>query len=79
MHGYAGPHTIVFVRRQAIKRTTSGKVARGLTRDKWLDGDLRTIETHERDGDGPVLDRAHVLDVQAHYERFLEPYALSGR
>ena len=78
VHGYAGPHTIVFVRRQAIKRTTSGKVARSLTRDKWLDGGLRTIETHVRDGDGVDLERAHALDVQAHYERFLKTYALKG-
>ena len=78
MHGYAGPHTIVFVRRQAIKRTTSGKVARSLTRDKWLDGGLRAIETHVRDGDGAGLDWAHTLDVQAHYQRFLETYALRG-
>jgi thioester reductase-like protein len=77
-HGYAGPHTIVFVRRQAIKRTTSGKVARSLTRDKWLDGGLRTIETHMRDGDGAGLDWSHTLDVQSHYVRFLETYALSG-
>ena len=78
LHGYAGPHTIVFVRRQAIKRTTSGKVARSLTRDKWLDGGLRTIETHVRDGDGVGLEWAHTLDVQVHYERFLETYALKG-
>lgn len=78
VHGYAGPHTIVFVRRQAIKRTTSGKVARSLTRDKWLDGGLRTIETHVRDGDGAGLTWAHTLNVQAHYERFLEMYALRG-
>jgi thioester reductase-like protein len=78
-HGYAGPHTIVFVRRQAIKRTTSGKVARSLTRDKWLDGGLRTIETHMRDGDATGLNGAHTLDVQTHYERFLEAYALSGK
>ncbi len=78
VHGYAGPHTIVFVRRQAIKRTTSGKVARSLTRDKWLAGGLRTIETHVRDGDGAGLDWARILDVQAHYERFLETYALRG-
>jgi thioester reductase-like protein len=77
-HGYAGPHTIVFVRRQAIMRTTSGKVARGLTRDKWLDGSLRTIETHKRDGDATGLSGAHALDVQSHYERFLEMYALEG-
>jgi thioester reductase-like protein len=77
-HGYGGPHTIVFVRRQAIKRTTSGKVARSLTRDKWLDGGLRTIETHMRDGDATGLNGAHTLDVQSHYERFLEAYALSG-
>jgi thioester reductase-like protein len=78
MHGYAGPHTIVFVRRQAIKRTTSGKVARSLTRDKWLDGGLRTIEIHVRDGDGGGLNWSHALDVQAHYERFLGAHALRG-
>ena len=78
VHGYAGPHTIVFVRRQAIRRTTSGKVARSLTRDKWLDGDLRTIETHMRDGDEAGLNWAHAQDVQAHYGRFLETYTLSG-
>ncbi len=78
VHGYPGPHTIVFVRRQAIMRTTSGKVARSLTRDKWLDGNLRTIEIHMRDGDEAELDRAQTQDVQLHYRRFLETYALSG-
>jgi thioester reductase-like protein len=77
-YGYTGPHTIVFVRRQAIKRTTSGKVARSATRDKWLDGSLRTIETHVRDGDAAGLDGAHTLDVHSHYDRFLAAYALSG-
>jgi thioester reductase-like protein len=78
VHGYGGPHTIVFVRRVAIKRTTSGKVARSLTRDKWLDGGLRTIATYARDGDGAELNLARTLDVQSHYKRFLETYALSG-
>lgn len=78
VHGYTGPHTIVFVRRQAIKRTTSGKVARSLTRDKWLEGGLRTIETHVRDADGAGLDWARTLDVHAHYQRFLETCALRG-
>ena len=77
-YGYTGPHTIVFVRRQAISRTTSGKVARGATRDKWLDGSLRTIETHVRDGDAAGLTGAHTLDVYSHYERFLAAYALRG-
>jgi thioester reductase-like protein len=77
-HGYTGPHTIVFVRRQAIKRTTSGKVARSLTRERWLEGDLRTIEIHERDGDALGLDGALTLDVRAGYQRFLAAYALSG-
>jgi len=77
-YGYTGPHTIVFVRRQAIKRTTSGKVARGATREKWLDGSLRTIETHVRDGGAAGLNEAHTLDVHSHYERFLATYALSG-
>jgi thioester reductase-like protein len=77
-HGYTGPHTIVFVRRQAIKRTTSGKVARSLTRDRWLDGGLRTIEIHERDGDATGLAGAHTLEVHSHYERLLAAYALRG-
>ncbi len=53
-------------------------MARSLTRDKWLDGGLRTIEIHKRDGDATGLTGAHTLGVQAHYERFLEAYALSG-
>jgi len=77
-YGYSGPHTIVFVRRQAIKRTTSGKVARSLTRDKWLNGSLRTIEIHVRDGDATGLDGAHALDIESHYQRFLKAYALAG-
>jgi thioester reductase-like protein len=77
-HGYAGPHMIAFVRRQAIERTTSGKVTRSLARDNWLNGDLRTIETHVRDGDGTWLSEPHTLDVQSGYKRFLEAYALSG-
>jgi thioester reductase-like protein len=77
-HGYAGPHTIVFVRRQAIERTTSGKVARSLTRDKWLAGGLRTIETHVRDDSGTRMSWTQTLDVQSQYGRFLEQYALSG-
>jgi thioester reductase-like protein len=78
VHGYPGPHTIVFVRRQAIRRTTSGKLARSLTRDRWLDGNLRTIETHMRDGDEAELNWAQTQDVQSHYGRFLETYTLSG-
>jgi thioester reductase-like protein len=53
-------------------------MARSLTRDKWLDGGLRAIETHMRDGDGAGANWAHSLDVQSHYGRFLETYALSG-
>jgi hypothetical protein len=68
----------MFVRRQAIKRTTSGKVARNLTRDKWLADGLRTIETHVREGDGAGLDWAPSLDIEAHYKRFLGTYALTG-
>jgi thioester reductase-like protein len=78
LHGYDGPHTIVFVRRQAIARTTSGKVTRNLTRDKWLNGRLRAIETHVRNGDTPILTDAPDLDLRSRYERLLEAYALTG-
>jgi thioester reductase-like protein len=77
-HGYSGPHTIVFVRRQAIKRTTSGKVARSLTRDTWLEGSLRTIATHVREGDDLDLGQVPSSDVQARYQRFLDAFALGG-
>jgi thioester reductase-like protein len=77
-HGYGGPHTIVFVRRTAIKRTTSGKVARSSTREKWLDGDVRAIETHVVDGDLGGFDQGSSSDVQARYRRFLNTFALAG-
>jgi thioester reductase-like protein len=77
-HGYEGPHTIVFVRRQAIARTTSGKIARSSTRDKWLSGELHAIETHVRSGYMSASTEAPDLDLRSRYERLLEAYALSG-
>ncbi len=43
---YVEPHTIVFVAPGAIVKTTSGKIARSLTRRRWLNGELPTIATH---------------------------------
>jgi thioester reductase-like protein len=43
---YVEPHTIGFVHRGSISKTTSGKIARGLTRQRWLNGELPAIATH---------------------------------
>ena len=77
-HGYPGPHTILFVRRQVLEKTTSGKLARRLNRDKWLDHAMPALETHVRDGAAVPLPIAPGLNVESQYASFLAAYALSG-
>jgi thioester reductase-like protein len=43
---YVAPHTILFVPSRTIVRTTSGKTARSLTRQRFLDGTLPVIATY---------------------------------
>jgi thioester reductase-like protein len=45
-HYYAGPHTIVFAPPRMILKTTSGKIARSLIRQRWLNGELPVIATY---------------------------------
>ena len=78
VHGYPGPHTILFVRRQEIRKTTSGKVARRLNRHSWLDGEMRVIETHHRDGAPALLPAPANGNLQSQYASFLAAYALGG-
>ena len=60
------PDTIVFVPARSIAKTTSGKIARDLTRRQWLAGKLRVITTHTCVTDEPRL------------RNFLERYHLKG-
>src|SRR5438874_5869082 len=45
-HCYVAPHTILFVPSRTIVKTTSGKTARSLTRQRFLDGTLPVIATY---------------------------------
>jgi len=51
---HVAPHTIVLVAPGAIVRTTSGKIARSATRQKWLMGELPIIATHICEAGDPV-------------------------
>jgi thioester reductase-like protein len=72
---YVEPHAIVFVARGTIARTTSGKIARGPTRLRWLSGGLPAIATHlsiER------KESARSPRPRARFEHILERYRLTG-
>jgi thioester reductase-like protein len=74
-HCYVEPDAIVFVAPGTIVRTTSGKIARSLTRLRWIRGDLKTIATHSftrrnEPTDAPGL-KARFLDI-------LQSYRLTG-
>lgn len=62
---YVEPHTIAFVPRGSIVKTTSGKVARSLTRQRWLNDELDILGTHVS-----RRDQAPSLDVSGLRERF---------
>ncbi len=73
--GYCGPHTIELVPHTEIARTTSGKVARALVRQKWLDGTLKSLIRYRR-GDRPHLSVGS--GVQSVFGRYLDSYDLKG-
>ncbi len=62
---YIEPHTIAFVPPRSISKTTSGKLARAQTRQRWLNGELPVIASHVR-----VLEQEPVGDLSALRERF---------
>ena len=75
-HYFVEPRTIAFVPPGTIAKTTSGKLARGATRQRWLDGKLPLIATHRSVGaqhadGGPV-------GLRERFRYILEPYALTG-
>ena len=71
------PHTIVFVSSRAIARTTSGKISRSLTRQRWLRGALPAIATHVvRHGE---LCAKGIEGLRRRLDRLVEGVELSGR
>lgn len=75
---YPGRATVAFVRQNDLARTTSGKLARGRTRDDWLAGSISAVEIHVRDvGEGPTP-ATHPLTLNALYGEVLDAYSLTG-
>ena len=74
---YVAPHTIIFVPARTIVKTSSGKIARSLTRQRWLNGELPSIATHVF-----VTEQAHQVGPSGLRERFRhfpELHSLTGR
>jgi thioester reductase-like protein len=76
MQYYVEPHTIVFAPPRTIAKTTSGKLSRSLTRQRWLNGELPAIATHVS-----AREQEPAGDVSGLRERFqyiVELYNLTG-
>jgi len=73
---FVEPRTIAFVPPGTIAKTTSGKTARGATRQRWLDGTLPLIATRRSVGAQRPANGSAVLRERFRY--ILEPYALTG-
>ena len=70
------PHTVAFVRRRSVSKTTSGKLSRSKVRETWLSGELPVIESHVSRG------REVESDLTGLRERFryvTDLYNLTGR
>ena len=76
-HHFVGPYTIILARAKTILRTTSGKLARNLTRQQWLDGTLDALATYESPDIATAGDAA--LTLRERFRYLLEPYELRGQ
>lgn len=74
---YVTPQIIVFVRPGAIAKTTSGKVARSRTRQRWLNGELPVIATHNFVDQNRLSGESAALRHRFRY--ITEAYDLVGR
>jgi thioester reductase-like protein len=70
------PDTIAFVPRGIIARTTSGKIARSLTRERWLNGELLAISIHRMAEEGAAK---HGSDLRERFHYIFQRYTLTGR
>ncbi|KAF0243803.1 MAG: AMP-binding [Planctomycetota bacterium] len=71
------PKTLVFVPHGAISRTTSGKLARSLNRERWLAGEMPVIASYtpaQRPQPG-----AQVTGLRERFRYLVELYNLTGR
>jgi len=73
---YIEPYAIIFAVSGTIVRTTSGKIARSLTRLRWLRGELKTIATHFFTR---AKEPAETAGLKARLLHILEPYNVTGQ
>ena len=73
-HCNLGPDTIVLVPPRTIVKTTSGKIARGPTREQWLAGKLRVLATHVT----PPAEIDEAQPLRRGFSHFLQRYNLNG-
>lgn len=78
LHDYVGPHTIVFAPTSAISKTTSGKIARSLIRESWLNGELPTIATYTSAPPASSGPRQVPPGLRARFQHILAPFNLTG-
>jgi thioester reductase-like protein len=71
------PHTIVFVPARTIAKTTSGKIARSSTRQRWLRGELPALATHTN-GTEHVARGAPSAGLSGRFRHLLAAYSLTG-
>ncbi len=73
---YIEPHTIAFVPHGSIAKTTSGKIARALTRQRWQDGELEVIATYvsTRDHEPP----GELNGLRERFQYIVTLYNLTG-
>ncbi len=74
---YIEPRTIVFVSHGTISKTTSGKIARSRTRERWLNGDLPILATHVTSRS--VEPEGDLTGLRERFQYIVELYNLTGR
>lgn len=74
---YIEPHIIAFLPRGSIGKTTSGKIARGLTRDRFLKGEMTILASYQgATGSEPEAD---LSGIRERFQYIVALYNLTGR
>ncbi len=75
---YTGPHTIVFSPPRMLVKTTSGKIARSVIRQRWLNGELPAFATYVN-GQAKEFTSTLPPGLRARFQHILEAYHLTGQ
>jgi thioester reductase-like protein len=73
---YIEPHTIAFVPHGAIAKTTSGKIARTLTRERWQKGEMEIVASYVSTRDHEPL--GELTGLRERFQYIVTLYNLTG-